>query len=70
MPELTSAAAVSALATLNPGYREALAGLPGLVPAPRFFHDPATLCPSFTRFWAQVALQQWPTETQREDLAA
>jgi deoxyribodipyrimidine photo-lyase len=70
MPELKSAAAVSALATLNPGYREALAGLPGLVPAPRFFRDPAALCPSFTRFWAQVALQEWPTEAQREDLAA
>jgi deoxyribodipyrimidine photo-lyase len=70
IPELGSAAAVSAFATFNPGYREALASLPGVVPAPRFFEDPVNLCPSFTRFWAQVALQDWPAEERREDLAA
>jgi hypothetical protein len=70
IPDLGSAAAVTSVATLHPGYREALASLPGVTPAPRFFADPANLCPSFTRYWAQVALQEWPAEERREDLAA
>jgi len=40
-------------ATLNPGYREALARLGAqLDPAPRWLPDPDSLCPSFTRFWS------------------
>lgn len=42
-------------ATLNPGYREALAHLGAeLTPPPRWLPDPATLCPSFSRFWASA----------------
>lgn len=42
-------------ATLNPGYREALAQLGAeLTPPPRWLPDPATLCPSFSRFWASA----------------
>lgn len=70
VPELGSAAEVAAVATLNAGYREAFAALPGLVAAPRYFADPGTLCPSFTRYWSQVSCQDWPAAPQREDLAA
>ena len=42
-------------ATLNPDYREALAQLGAeLTPPPRWLPDPATLCPSFSRFWASA----------------
>lgn len=42
-------------ATLNPDYREALAHLGAeLSPPPRWLPDPATLCPSFSRFWASA----------------
>jgi len=42
-------------ATLNPDYREALAHLGAeLTPQPRWLPDPATLCPSFSRFWASA----------------
>ncbi|MDD3354690.1 FAD-binding domain-containing protein [Zoogloea sp.] len=40
-------------ATLNPGYREALAGLDAvLAPPPRWLPEPPRLCSSFSRFWA------------------
>jgi deoxyribodipyrimidine photo-lyase len=69
--DLRSAASVSVTATLNPGYREAFARLPAVVaPAPRFFADPATLCPSFTRFWAQVSIEAWPARSALRDRAA
>jgi deoxyribodipyrimidine photo-lyase len=67
---LAGAASVTACATLNPGYREVLGRLPGTAAAPRFFADPATLCPSFTRFWAQVSLDTWPAEGELRDRAA
>jgi deoxyribodipyrimidine photo-lyase len=67
---LASAASVTACATLNPGYREVLGRFPGTAAAPRFFADPATLCPSFTRFWAQVSLDTWPAEGELRDRAA
>ncbi len=42
-------------ATLNPDYREALAHLGAeLTPPPRWLPDPATLYPSFSRFWASA----------------
>lgn len=47
---------VSAEATLNPGYRDALAAIGAeLTPAPRWLPDPPELCPSFSRFWQQTA---------------
>ncbi|MBU3694143.1 MAG: deoxyribodipyrimidine photolyase [Rhodocyclaceae bacterium] len=42
-------------ATLNPGYREAIATLPGARrPEPRLTPDPDDLKPSFSRFWEHV----------------
>ena len=43
-----------ATATLNPGYRERLREVAGLLPAPRRFPDPERLCSSFSRFWTLV----------------
>jgi len=44
-----------ATATLNPGYRELLAGARAqLAPAPRFFDNPREPCSSFSKFWLRV----------------
>lgn len=45
---------VSAQATQFPGYREALASMATLVPAPRLFPDPAMFCRSFSKFYERV----------------
>ena len=53
---LESAASVQSVATLNPGYREALEDdLIELAPTPRFLADPGQPCRSFSQFWEQVA---------------
>ncbi len=53
---LDAADSVQAVATLNPGYREALDDeRVELVDAPRFLDDPAQPCRSFSQFWEQVA---------------
>lgn len=52
VPSLVAARSVTARATLNPGYREALGVAPvRLEPVPREFPDPALLCESFAQFW-------------------
>lgn len=51
-PALQGAESVEAVATPNPGYRDALPALCGTVhPAPRAFADPPTLKRSFSQFW-------------------
>lgn len=53
---LEPAASVQSIATLNPGYCEALDDdLVELAPAPRFLADPDQPCRSFSQFWEQVA---------------
>ena len=53
---LESAASVQSVATLNPGYREALDDdRIEIEPAPRFLADPEQPCRSFSQFWEQVA---------------
>ncbi len=53
---LEMAASVQSVATLNPGYREALEDdLIELAPTPRFLADPGQPCRSFSQFWEQVA---------------
>lgn len=50
---------VESTATLNPGYRDALARLCSqLDDAPRRFDNPARTCRSFSAFWAQCAGDQ------------
>lgn len=50
---------VESTATLNPGYREALARLcPQLEDAPRRFANPPRTCRSFSAFWAECAGEQ------------
>ncbi len=56
MPALAGAREITARATLNPGYREALASLRvRLSPVPRICPDPDRPCASFTAFWKQVS---------------
>lgn len=51
-PVLAAAESVESVATLNPGYRECLPALCGIVhPAQRAFADPPTLKRSFSQFW-------------------
>ncbi len=53
---LRPAAAVSALATHNPGYQAFLADHATHLVAPaRFFPEPARLCTSFSRFWHSIS---------------
>ena len=49
--DVQAAASVTAEATLFPGYRDALARLATLTPAPRLLPDPAMACRSFTKFY-------------------
>ena len=50
---LASAAAVDSVATMNPGYRDALPALcTQLHPAPRHFPNPDKACRSFSAFWS------------------
>ncbi len=53
---LPQACTISARATLNPGYREALAAARVRVePVPRITDDPDRPCGSFTAFWKRVS---------------
>ena len=52
--DLTAAASVSAQATLFPGYRDALARLATLTPAPRLLPDPSMACRSFSKFYERA----------------
>lgn len=56
LPRLAAARELTARETLNPGYRQCLAG-PGvrLLPVPRITADPDRLCASFTAFWKRVS---------------
>ena len=49
--DVQAAASVTAGATLFPGYRDALARLATLTPAPRLLHNPAMACRSFSKFY-------------------
>jgi deoxyribodipyrimidine photo-lyase len=54
-PSLARAAKVTTVATLNPGYREAIASvLPDAPLPPRFFDNPPTPARSFSDFWSSV----------------
>lgn len=49
--DLQTAASVTTEATLFPGYRDALARLATLTPAPRLLPNPAMACRSFSKFY-------------------
>jgi deoxyribodipyrimidine photo-lyase len=59
--DLTGAASVTAQATLFPGYREALAGLANLTPAPQLLPGVNLSCRSFSKFYerAQRGISQF-----------
>ena len=52
--ELSASSGVTAQATLFPGYREALAHLATLTPAPRLLPNPTMACRSFSKFYSKV----------------
>ena len=52
--DLTAAANVSAQACLFPGYRQALARLATLTPAPQLLPDPSMACRSFSKFYERA----------------
>ena len=52
--DVRMAARVSAEATLFPGYRDALARLAKLTPAPRLLPDPSMACRSFSKFYERA----------------
>ena len=52
--DLAGAASVSAQATLFPGYRDALARLASITPAPRLLPDPPMACRSFSKFYERA----------------
>ena len=52
--DVQTAASVIAEATLFPGYRDALARLAKLTPAPRLLPDPSMACRSFSKFYERA----------------
>ena len=52
--DLTAAASVSAQACLFPSYRQALARLASLTPAPQLLPDPPMACRSFSKFYERA----------------
>jgi deoxyribodipyrimidine photo-lyase len=54
MLDLSASADVTAQATLFPGYREALAAVATLTPAPQLLPGPTILCHSFSKFYSRV----------------
>ena len=52
--DVQTAASVTAEATLFPGYRDALARLAKLTPAPRLLPDPSMACRSFSKFYERA----------------